>query len=208
MGTNQDYKNRALADLEGNWGTAAIITLVLALITGVPGQFLGMTFDTVTGMGISSAWNLLCLPMTWGYMVLFLSLTRKEAFKIEGLFDGYKDFVRVFLAQLLIGIACFVGFLCLIVPGFILWLMFSMTNFILKDDAGLSSIDAMKKSAEIMSGHKMELFWLFLSFIGWFILCFLTLGIGFLFLIPYMQTAQAHFYEDLKAEKRGINPSF
>jgi uncharacterized membrane protein len=71
-----------------------------------------------------------------------------------------------------------VGFLCLIVPGFILWLMFSMTNFILKDDAGLSSIDAMKKSAEMMSGHKMELFWLFLSFIGWFILCFLTLGIG------------------------------
>ena len=39
-----------------------------------------------------------------------------------------------------------------------------------------------------------------LSFIGWFFLCLLTVGLGFLLLIPYMSTAMAHFYEDLKAE--------
>jgi len=52
----------------------------------------------------------------------------------------------------------------------------------------------------MMKGHKAELFWLLLSFIGWFILCCLTLGFGFIFLIPYINSALAHYYEDLKAE--------
>lgn len=51
-----------------------------------------------------------------------------------------------------------------------------------------------------MDGYKMKLFLLDLSFIGWMILSVLTLGIGLLFLQPYMNTARAAFYEDLKAE--------
>ena len=52
----------------------------------------------------------------------------------------------------------------------------------------------------MMKGHKFDLFYLYLSFIGWFLLSFLTLGIGFFWLIPYMYTAQAAFYEDVKAD--------
>ena len=52
----------------------------------------------------------------------------------------------------------------------------------------------------MMKGHKFDLFWLFLSFIGWFILAFFTLGIGFLWLVPYVQTSVAGFYEDVKAD--------
>ena len=58
----------------------------------------------------------------------------------------------------------------------------------------------MKKSAEMMKGHKMELFWLMLSFIGWAILSILTFGFGFIFLLPYMYSTLSHYYEDLKAE--------
>ena len=52
----------------------------------------------------------------------------------------------------------------------------------------------------MMKGHKFDLFWLYLSFIGWGILCIFTLGIGLLWLVPYMQTAQSSFYEDVKAD--------
>ena len=52
----------------------------------------------------------------------------------------------------------------------------------------------------MMKGHKFDLFWLFLSFIGWILLSILTLGIGLLWLAPYMYTAQAAFYEDVKAD--------
>lgn len=52
----------------------------------------------------------------------------------------------------------------------------------------------------MMRGHKLELFLLHLSFIGWFLLCILTLGIGFLWLTPYVHSTQAAFYEDVKEE--------
>jgi uncharacterized membrane protein len=59
---------------------------------------------------------------------------------------------------------------------------------------------AIEKSMKMMEGHKFDLFYLYLTFIGWGLLCILTLGIGLLWLVPYMQSASAHFYEDVKAE--------
>lgn len=75
-----------------------------------------------------------------------------------------------------------------------------MTFYILKDYPELAYNSAIEKSMAMMSGYKMKLFLLDLSFIGWAILCFFTLGIGFLFLGPYVQAAHAAFYEDLKKE--------
>ena len=79
-----------------------------------------------------------------------------------------------------------------------------MTSFILKDNEQISAMDALKQSWEMMDGHKAQLFWLSLSFIGWMILSIFTFGIGFLFLVPYIYTTFAHFYEDLKAEEEVI----
>ena len=58
----------------------------------------------------------------------------------------------------------------------------------------------IEKSMKMMDGHKFDLFYLYLTFIGWGLLCILTLGIGLLWFVPYMQSALAHFYEDVKAE--------
>ena len=108
---------------------------------------------------------------------------------------------RVFLAMFLVLLAIVIGTFLFIIPGIILALMFSQTEYILKDDKEISAADALMKSMKMMEGHKMELFWLMLSFIGWFLLSCLTLGIGFLFLAPYFNTTMAHYYEDLKAEQ-------
>ena len=64
----------------------------------------------------------------------------------------------------------------------------------------MRAIDAIRKSNAMMKGHKFDLFYLELSFIGWGILCLFTFGLGFIWLIPYMYTTIAAFYEDLKAE--------
>ena len=50
----------------------------------------------------------------------------------------------------------------------------------------------------MMKGHKFDLFFLQLSFIGWGILSVFTGGIGLLWLMPYMMSAQAAFYQDIK----------
>ena len=78
-----------------------------------------------------------------------------------------------------------------------------MTSYILKDDLELSNNAAIEKSMAMMHGHKMELFLLELSFIGWVILSMFTFGIGMLLVEPYMQTTIAHYYEDLKKEYEG-----
>ena len=194
MGTNQDYKNRALASLDGKWNNAVVATLIVFAIT-IAGGFFG---DTISGV-----WSLLCLPLEWGFGVYFLNLIRHEDIAYNRLFDGYQDFVRIFLTLLLMGIFIIIGTCLLIVPGIIIALMVSQTYYIMKDDTQIAYLDAMKKSADMMKGHKMEYFWLALSFIGWAILACLTFGLGFLLLIPYWNATIAHYYEDLKAEWHG-----
>ena len=200
MGINQTYKNRALESLEGNWGTAAIATLIIMLISGGVSSAVSLPFgnDFATGMGINGIWSLLCLPLQWGFTVFFLNLVRRDDFNYERLFDGYKDFARTFLMEFLYAIAMAIGFCLLIIPGIIVSVGLVMAPYILKDDKEISAMDALKKSWEMTNGHKMKLFWLGLSFIGWIILSLMTLGIGFIFLLPYMDTTLAHYYEDIK----------
>ena len=196
MEKNQVYKNRALASLEGKWTNGVVASIIVLLISGG----VGTVFDISIINGIGTAWSIILLPLMWGFAVYFLNLIRNEDIRYARLFDGFKDYVRIFVALFLVALCAFVGALILFIPGIIVALMFSQTSFIMKDDKEISAVDAMKKSRAMMDGHKMELFWLSLSFIGWIILCFLTLGIGFIFLFPYTYSTYAHYYEDLKAE--------
>ncbi|MDD2260001.1 MAG: DUF975 family protein, partial [Acholeplasmataceae bacterium] len=66
------------------------------------------------------------------------------------------------------------------------------------DRPELSASEILVASTNMMRGHRWRLFCLNLSFIGWFILSILTLGIGLFFLVPYIQTSTAIFYEELR----------
>ena len=69
---------------------------------------------------------------------------------------------------------------------------------ILSDNPDIGAMNAIKKSKELMEGHKLKLFKLLLGFLGWALLCILTLGIGFLWLAPYVTLSLTVFYEDVK----------
>lgn len=197
MDTNQGYKNRALANLDKAWAPAAIATLIFYVVT------LAITYSIEFGIGseYSLLATLITLPLSYGILVLFLDFARGEKIENSKLFDGYKyGFQRIFTTGLLQLIYTVLWYLLLIIPGIIKSYSYSMTYYILKDNPELKNNAAIEKSMQMMNGHKMDLFLLHLSFIGWAILCLLTMGIGFLFLIPYMYTAQAHFYEDLKKQ--------
>ncbi len=200
MGINQTYKDRALASLEGKWGSAAIATLIIAIITGGISTVitLPMGSDTVAGLSTNGIWSLLCLPLEWGFTVYFLSLIRQEDIRYERLFEGYKDFIRTFLMEFLYCLAVAVGTCLFIVPGIIFGIGLCMAPYILKDDPQISAMDALMKSWQMTRGHKMKLFWLGLSFIGWIILSLCTFGLGFFLLAPYMEATFAHYYEDIK----------
>lgn len=102
--------------------------------------------------------------------------------------------------MLLSGIFVFLWSLLLVIPGIIKLFSYSMTKYILEEYPELTASEAIDRSRAMMQGHKFDLFWLYLSFIGWALLCVLTAGIGYLWLVPYMETAEAAFYEDVKAD--------
>lgn len=208
MDTNQGYKNRALASLSGKWDKAVIATIVYLVITVGVSQVVSLPFSSsIAGSGSASfIWTILCMPLMWGFCVFFLNLIRGKGIEWDSIFDGYKngEWKRVGGTYLLLYIYVILWTLLLIIPGIIKALSYSMTPYIMKDDSAISGNAAIEKSMRMMDGHKMDLFWLYLSFIGWIILSIITFGIGFILLEPYMDSSVAHFYEDLKKEHEGI----
>ena len=53
-----------------------------------------------------------------------------------------------------------------------------------------------------MKGYKWKRFLLDLSFIGWYILIGITLGMAGVVAYPYITTARVLFYEKLKEERK------
>lgn len=200
MKQNSEYKNLAVQSLEGNWTKAAVASLIVFAILELAGYAPSFVLEPVASMVSQGIVTILLLPLTWGYYVFFLRMTRRENTDYGRLFDGFADYTRIFLAMLLKGIYVLLWMLLLIVPGIIKEYSYAMTEFILKDNPEMSGEQAICESMRMMEGHKMQLFLLDLSMIGWLILSLLTLGIGFLFSIPYLYSAHTHFYEDLKAQ--------
>jgi uncharacterized membrane protein len=201
MKTISEYKDMALQSLEGKWGKAAIASLIAFIILELFGSSPSFFMDPIPSMVLQGVFSLLLLPLAWGYITFFLRLIRDENLDYGHLFDGFNQYFRIFLAELLKGIYILLWALLLIIPGLIKEYSYAMTEFILKDNPEMSGEEAICESMRLMQGHKMQLFLLDLSMIGWLILSILTLGIGLLFLMPYNYTAHAHFYEDLKAKQ-------
>ena len=200
MKTISEYKDLALQSLEGKWGKSAIAVLITFFIFDGVGMAPSFLFkdNPVIGSITQLALTLALIPLSWGLIVFFLRLIREEDIAFERLFDGFSQYVRIFTAELLKTIYVILWTLLLIIPGFIKQYSYSMTEFILKDHPELNAEQAICMSMRMMQGHKMQLFLLDLSLIGWLLLSLLTLGIGLLFLFPYYYSAHAHFYEDLK----------
>lgn len=189
---NSELRAVSRTTLSGNWMMAALATLVYLLIAG------GVSSIPVAGSVLAI---IITYPLAYGFAILFLDLFREgKPIDIGKLFDGFKDFGRVWGTLILVAIYTILWTCLLIIPGIVKSYSYALAPFILKDEPELKYNAAIEKSMRMMDGYKMKLFLLDLSFIGWMILSVLTLGIGLLFLQPYMNTARAAFYEDLKAE--------
>ena len=94
----------------------------------------------------------------------------------------------------------FLWSLLLIIPGIIKAISYSMSFYILAENQQIGVREALNISKRITMGYKGRIFMLWLSFIGWAILACVTFGIGFLWLMPYIQITFANLYKELKAE--------
>ena len=189
------FREAAWSQLTGKWQPAVIFSLVYMVIALVI-NYVGTKNDIISFLSM-----LLLYPLQYGAAVAFLGFKRTGVdVKIGDMFVGFNDYGRVFMTILLQTLYIVLWSLLLVVPGIIKAISYSQTIYILKDNPELKFNGAIERSMAMMEGHKMEAFLLGISFIGWLLLGVLTLGIGMLWVTPYMSTAYAHFYDYVKED--------
>ena len=116
---------------------------------------------------------------------------------------GFHPYWRNVGAMLLRGLFLFLWTLLFIVPGIIKAYSYRMVPYILADDPTISGRDAITLSRRMMDGQKWNAFVLDLSFIGWFLLSAVTLGlVGIFYTNPYVYATHAELYQTLKAQMK------
>ncbi len=190
--SNKQFKEMALQTLEGKWGLAAKGALIYVVFVAI---FEGLTnFHS----SLSLINIILAGSLSLGFTLFFLSFSREEDAEVGQVLQGFNYFTTAMFTYLLMALFVLLWTICLIIPGIIAAISYSMTFFILADNPHMKPMEAIDKSKEMMEGHKLQYFYLLLSFIGWFLLCILTLGIGFIWLLPYIQISASKFYDHLK----------
>ncbi len=110
-------------------------------------------------------------------------------------FAFYKEnYSGIVFTMLLKGIQNFLWYLLFIIPGIVKSYSYSMVPYILAENPNIGNRRAIELSNKMTDGHKFDMFVLDLSFIGWKLLGVLTLGIGLIFLDPYINATKAELY--------------
>ncbi|HSC75099.1 MAG TPA: DUF975 family protein [Pseudomonadales bacterium] len=185
---NAELMTQARESLRGKWGLAIGGFLTVMLISCV--QFIPeigpLIVLVITG------------PLSIGFAAFSLAISRGERADIAQIFSGFEKFGVGVGAYILMMIFILLWMLLLIIPGIIAALSYSMTYYIIADENLEDPLEALKKSKEMMDGNKWKLACMSGRFIGWMLLCILTLGIGYIWLAPYMTISYIKFYEDIK----------
>ncbi len=108
------------------------------------------------------------------------------------------SYFGVLVTMLLRSIYTFLWFLLLIIPGIVKEYAYSMVPYILADNPDIGAERAIQLSNRMTDGEKWDMFVLDLSFIGWYIVGALALGIGVLFVNPYVDATKAELYLTLR----------
>lgn len=196
-----EYRREARTALQGKWGIAVgtfTIYIAIILLFNFLGGGLRHTFNLFDAINY-----LIVGALVLGLTRFFLNLVRDQGPRVKQLFFYFtslrryaKSILFIFIYLLFI----FLWTLLLIIPGIIKAYSYAMTAFILNDEPELSVFEAITKSRQMMDGYKWKLFLLKFSFIGWVILGLIPLGLGLLWVIPYMQTAFSRFYLHVKEQ--------
>lgn len=199
-----ELKERAKASLKGKYGDAIKMLIVFFLINFGVGFVLGFAGGLLNLSENASDLisNLVSIVLSglfgFGMVSYYLKLSRNEEVTYKELFSKFDMAIPYILIALVTGLFTLLWSLLFIIPGIIASISYTLVYMIKLDNPEMSTMEVITKSKEMMNGHKMDYFVLIISFLGWAILGILTLGILYLWLIPYMNVTFANFYNSLK----------
>ncbi len=214
-------RSRARQALSGHWGSAVLVTLLAGLLGGIgTSGFSGSsgTFDLETWQtllnqypAVERAWRIfqMALPFLTVYVIIvfliggmiqlgYCQYCVKLSLGVDGgvseLFAHKNIIWKALGLQVVTSIKVFLWAMLFLIPGIVAAYRYAMAPYLMAEYPDMGITEAIERSKELMDGHKMDLFLLHLSFIGWVFLCMFTLGIGLLWVNPYMNVSEAEFY--------------
>lgn len=223
-----DFRAAARNSLRGYWGWALLVCLVAGILGGNSySNGILNWIETVDGITYWLPWyigwdiwrpGIVSVLSTWGFIVFLLGgavelglyafhtrlcLGDRPPFSV--LFDRFSIFFKALGLRLFMMLFIVLWSLLLIVPGIIAAFRYAMAPYLMAEYPQMGIREAVERSKQMMDGHKGRLFCLHFSFIGWWLLSLLTLGILSLWITPYLETAKAAFYLDLTGRQFGFS---
>ena len=191
---------RAARDsLRGGWGVASLFAFLAFLAS--------LCINNIPRVGVPLGF----LLDGYGYLVscaFFLSFSRGKKTPLSSVFDGlggWEGFWNSVGTYILSSLFIILWALLLLIPGVVASYSYAMKFYILADSPQTSPLRAITKSRDMMMGNRWRLFCMHARFSGWIIPCLLTAGLGFFWFIPYVRTATARFYDDLKDRAESLD---
>ena len=218
MPSREVLKQTALEKLKNNWDSTLkvnAIFLALAIFIEIPLRIFGNRWLLEKGLVSTEAflvasvaymiYMFLSIPILYGIKSFYMNISRGLGGRVADIFEGYKQFFSISSVILVSTFFIMLWLLLLIIPGIIKAISYTQILRVKKDNPEMKALECIDESKSLMEGYKMEYFALQLSFVGWSLISLLTLGILGFWLLPYMETTYAEFYDKLKEIKYGSN---
>lgn len=216
MWTITEVKKRAWGGLKNYYGKAilsCLVCLLMGALSFIPYLLAVMVVAICVCLSPAAPFLGLIVSGFYGNILdaglnnYFLRSIRKgESAPVSTVFSGftsghYGNSGKIFSFRNLFQ---FLWLLLLIVPGIVKAYEYRMIPYLVADYPEKSQDEIFSMSKKMMTGNKWRTFLFELSFIGWILLGILTLGLGLLFLFPYLEAAYAELYLAIREERLGI----
>ena len=201
---NSEIINVTKEILKGNYKNVMLPFILATLLLGLA-QSQDLYSNVYETYGLSYVFTIgsialfIAGPISIGLAAYSLSIANEEDYSYNQIVAGFKYFFKALFLYLLFNISVLIGIILLIIPGVVIFLMFSQIFYITAENPQIGVIDAFKKSASLMKNKKLQYFGLFLKYMLFFILGVFTLGIWWLWLIPQAYVSFAIFYKELQS---------
>lgn len=190
---NVAIKSKSREQIKDKIGILFLIMLFTWAISFVASNFIPFVGSIIEGIIITPL-------VSFSMAVIYLNITEGKKPVFTDVFVCFDSFVEAIVISVLESLFVLLWSLLFIIPGIVKAYSYAMALYIVADDPSVPALEAIDRSKKMMDGHKMELFMLDLSFIGWILLSILTFGVLFVWVTPYMATARANFYKSLNGE--------
>lgn len=187
------------------WWKMTLATIAIYLISGGFSIYVNIATvinhdDPSPTVGYSSSIiTLLLIPFTIAASGYYLNHIRGFNPEWKSLYkEGIDNYGSYLVTGVLVNVFTVLWSLLFVVPGIIKAIAYSQAKYVIHDNPRLKGKEAIEISKRMTNGFKGNLFSMYLSFIGWYILVGLTGGILSIYVTPYVETTAAMYYENLK----------